>query len=264
MVVTPRRLRRIRTWWRKRRRRGPGYVYVSYHKCATRFTERVLRAVCGIHELRPALFDSRPTEVTPAQLTDTDFLMLVDYSSAMLDLDRLSARGLYVTRDPRDILVSMYFSHRFSHQLNHPEIERDRTALAGLTVSQGLDFLMANSGFFRRILREMDAWPPARAGYYATTFERLTADPRLEFGRILAFLGLSVGDRALRTILEQNSFSALMAEWAKDHPGAAVNHYRRGSAGEWREHLVGDSKERFRAQYGPLLVRLGFERQLDW
>lgn len=257
-------LRRIRNRHRRRQRRGPHYLYVSYHKCATRFTELVLRAVCDMHRLHPASFDARHAGLTQAQLANTDFLMLVDYSSAMLDLDRLSARGLYVTRDPRDILVSMYFSHRFSHQLNHPEIERDRTALAGLAVPDGLDFLMSHSGFFRRIAREMEAWPQARPGYFATSFERLTQDPEREFGRVLSFLGLPVGRRALRSILQQNSFSALQERWARSNPGVPVNHYRQGGAGDWREHLVGDSKARFRAQYGPLLIRLGYERQLDW
>jgi hypothetical protein len=182
----------------------------------------------------------------------------------MLDLDRLSARGLYVTRDPRDILVSMYFSHRFSHQLNHPEIERDRSALAGLALPDGLEFLMSHSGFFRRIMREMEAWPQMRSGFFETSFERLTADPQLEFGRILAYLDLPVGKRALQSILEQNSFSELKADWARGHPGAPVNHYRQGTAGDWREHLVGDARARFRAKYGPLLIRLGYERQLDW
>jgi hypothetical protein len=254
----------MRNWWRKRRRRGPGYLYVSYHKCATRFTERVLRSVCDRHGLRAEKFDSLHSEVTQADLAETDFLMLTDYSSAMVDLDRFSARGLYVTRDPRDILVSLYFSHRFSHELNHPEIERDRTALAGLAVPEGLDYLMRNSGFFARIMREMRNWPQARSGYFETTFERLTKQPQREFGRILSFLGLSVGERALSSILEQNSFPALQADWAREFPGAPMNHYRRGTAGDWRLHLVGECKERFRAQYGPLLIRLGFERQLDW
>lgn len=262
--MTPHPLRRVRSWWRKRRRRGPGYVYVSYHKCATRFTERVLRAVCDLHGLYVAKFDSRRSDVAQAEIAEADFLMLTDYASTMLDLDRLSARGLYITRDPRDILVSMYFSHRFSHELNHPEIGRDRTALAGLTVPEGLDFLMANSGFFSRIMREMENWPRPRSGYFETTFERLTTDPRREFGRILSFLGLSVGERALSSILGRNSFAALQADWAKEFPGTPMNHYRRGIAGEWREYLVGGPKERFRTQYGPLLIRLGFEQRLDW
>lgn len=257
-------LRRIRKWWRRAERREPRYVYVSYHKCATQFTERVLRAACKIHGLRAATFDSRHPKVTPAQLAGADFLLLNDYSSAMVDLGALSARGLYVTRDPRDILVSMYFSHRFSHEVNHPEIGRDRAVLATLGVPEGLDYLLRSSGYFQRIMREMAQWPQPRRGYFETTFERLTTDPQGEFGRIFAFLELPIGERTLAAILQHNSFSALKAGWAKSNPDAPVNHYRQGAPGDWRQHLVGASRERFRAEYGPLLVRLGFEPTLDW
>jgi glycosyltransferase involved in cell wall biosynthesis len=40
---------------RKRR----AYLYVSYHKCATLFTARVVRAVCGIHGLNVTRFTRR-------------------------------------------------------------------------------------------------------------------------------------------------------------------------------------------------------------
>lgn len=242
----------------------PAYVYVSYHKCATQFTERVLRAVCKQYGLRAKTYDSRHTRIPALSLRMTDFLLLTDYTSSMLRLESIGARGLYVIRDPRDILVSMYFSHRFSHALNHPEIERNRLALADLGIEAGLMYLMRDSGFFRRIMRELEHWGSRNLGFHETTFEKLTAAPHEEFTRILAFLELPVEPEYLADVLDRNSFSALKREWAARHPDEEYNHYRRGKAGDWRTHLVGRVGDEFRARFGDLLPLLGYEEGSDW
>lgn len=242
----------------------PAYVYVSYHKCATQFTERVLRAVCDQYGLRARTYDSRHEKVRALSLLRTDFLMLTDYSSSMVSLESLGARGVYVIRDPRDILVSMYFSHRSSHAMNHPEIKRNRLALANLDVEDGLTYLMRESRFFRRIMHELEAWGRRDLGFHETTFEKLTADSHVEFTNILAFLELPMETGALAEILERYSFSALKAEWAARNPGEEYNHYRRGKAGDWRKHLVGRAGEEFRARFGDLVVRLGYEDDPDY
>ena len=258
------RLTRLKRWVPGTGRDGPRYVYASYHKCATQYTERVLRAVCRRHRLRADTFDARHPSVPRQALRRTDFLLLTDYSSGMVDLDTLDARGVHVVRDPRDTLVSMYFSHRSSHALNHEEIARDRAALADMDASEGLEYLLSESGFFRRIMRELAAWDPAARGYHETTFERLTADPLAEFTALLDALGLPVERPALEAILEGVRFAKLRRDWASRHPNAETNHYRRGRAGDWRNHLEGDVKERFRTRYGPLLIKLGYETSLDW
>lgn len=243
---------------------GPRFVYVSYHKCATQYAERVIRTICKRRRLRASTFDQRHETVDAETLASTDFLLLTDYSSAMIDLDALEARGAHAIRDPRDTLVSMYFSHRSSHAANHPEIVRDRAALAELDAEEGLLWLLDESGFFARIARELGSWDFEARGYFETRFERLTADPAIEFRALFDFLDLDVGRRELERALEKHRFSALRREWAKRNPEAAVNHYRRGASGDWRVHLTGRAREAFRERHGPLLVRLGYEASLDW
>ena len=258
-------LRRLRRRWEPRgEREGPRFVYVSYHKCATQFAELVVRAVCEARQLRVATFDSRHPQVDSTELARTDFLLLTDYSSAMIDLDTLSARGVHAIRDPRDTLVSMYFSHRSSHPLNHEEIARDRAVLAGLDVEAGLHYLMEESQFFQRIVRELGTWDFEGRGYFETRFERLTTVPAEEFAAMFEFLGLDVGLSELAAILERNRFSALQQAWSANHPKTEGNHYRRGQPGDWRVHLVGGARESFRERYGPLLVQLGYEANLAW
>ena len=246
------------------RARRPKYVYVAYHKCATRFTERVVRDVCQLHGLRAAAFDQRRPKVGWWALRSMDFLLLTDYSRGMLDLGSLDVRGFHVIRDPRDLLVSVYFSHRYSHSESHEEIARNRAQLAGRDDQEGLRYMMDESAFFNRVVEEFGAWNYERDNFFETTFEKLTGGPERAFRAIFDFLGLEVGERELRAVLDRNSFSNLKDAWAARNPAAEVNHYRRGVSGDWKLHLDGEAKEVFRERYGNLLVKLGYESDDRW
>ncbi|NNG16391.1 MAG: hypothetical protein HKM89_07915 [Gemmatimonadales bacterium] len=247
-----------------RTKRHHTYLYVSYHKCATLFTARVVRAVCAAQGLRTATFDSRHRKVGRLALRSNDFLLLTDYSSSMLDLNTVDGRGFHVIRDPRDILVSMYFSHRDSHRVNHAEIRRNRRKLAKLDLLGGLTYLMEESRFFQRIMRELAAWDYDTERFYETSFERLTTDPEKEFEAIFTFLGILVEQSDLNTIIQQNSFETLKADWRARNPGTDINHYRSGVAGDWKNHLAGEPKTVFRQRYGDLLIKLGYEKSMNW
>jgi hypothetical protein len=182
----------------------------------------------------------------------------------MLDLQTVDGRGFHVIRDPRDILVSMYFSHLNSHRVNHAEIKRDRRRLAELDPLDGLTYLMDESQFFQRIVRELADWNYDTERFYETSFERLTTDPAKEFGAIFSFLGIPVERSDLTAILQQNRFENLKADWRTRNPGAGVNHYRSGVAGDWKNHLVGKPKMLFRRRYGDLLIQLGYENEEAW
>jgi len=42
------------------------------------------------------------------------------------------------------------------------------------------------------------------------------------------------------------------------------SHYRKGAAGDWRNHFSPHHIARFKAQYGDLLVKLGYETDHEW
>ena len=234
------------------------YLYLSYHKSATLWTERILRDVCKLRRLRAKSYDSRHPTVPVRKLRRTDFLLLIDYTTGMINLPGFHGHGVHVIRDPRDTLVSMYFSHRFSHQLNHEEIARNRTALESRSVEDGMRWLMDESRFFRRIVDELERWNFDDPRFHETTFERLTVEPEREFAGILSFLDLPLPADDLTAILERNRFERLQQGWAARNPEAVANHYRTGVAGEWREYLLGENREIFRERHGKLLMRLGY------
>jgi hypothetical protein len=240
-------------------------VYVSHHKCATQYTMAVLRAICR-HKRLPAVKLDWRRKVSVSQFMLNKVLLIQDHSSDIIDIRSVQGRGFHVIRDPRDLLISMYFSHKESHVVRDPkagEILRNREVLAELDLNAGLRYLIRNSEYFGRVMREMAAWDYQMRNFYETSFERLTTNPAAEFGLILEFLGLEVGVGELAEILERNSFGSLRSQWRSQH-GEGANHYRKGRTGDWINHFSEATKELFKERHGKLLIRLGYAKDLDW
>jgi hypothetical protein len=43
-----------------------------------------------------------------------------------------------------------------------------------------------------------------------------------------------------------------------------TSHYRKGIAGDWKNHFTEKHKQLFKDRYGDLLVKLGYENSNDW
>jgi hypothetical protein len=193
--------------------------------------------------------------------------MIQDHSSHIVDIDALQGRGFHVIRDPRDILVSMYFSHKNTHVVSDPragEILRNRELLSEIDKQEGLRYLMEHSGYFGRVMREIASWDYARENFYEVKFETLTMQPLTEFDKIFDFLGLPVEESVLEDIIERNSFGAMKKRWNEKHPGKKSSHYRKGKSGDWQNHLKGTTREMFKDRYGDLLIRLDYEPDKEW
>jgi hypothetical protein len=224
------------------------YVYVGHHKCASGYICNVLETVAetaGI-SVSPRMSKREPEEYATIA-RDHQLLLLDNWFGGRIDLAAFPHRGFHVVRDPRDIAISQYYSHRDSHPPG-PWLTEERTALRRLPEREGIAAVM-NGRLLTAVLEEMAAWDYGRPDMLETSFERLTTSPRAEWERIFAFLGLDRLDDALTAVLAGNRFERLR----ELQPG----HYRDGRTEQWRalpEELLGPFMER----WGPLVERLGY------
>ncbi len=212
--------------------------------------------------------------------------------------------GFHVIRDPRDIVVSSYFSHMNSHptkfwNLEWSELIPHREALKSMDKDAGLLKEMDFSGW---MIDTMATWDYHQPGMLEVKMEDFTADPLGWWTKIFDHMGMLETDTErqfasnarvtwnLSIRLDQPKALAKMREklhlpkvpldrlprgyvartvdrYSFEHlaGGRSVgendenSHYRKGVAGDWRNHLNDEHLAYFKERFGDLVEQLGYE-----
>lgn len=240
--------------------------YFSHHKCGTRWISQVLdgmRAKAGLKRALSTGADTFQGDIVAARQRskfDLWYYINADYQFVRTVPD---LAGFHVVRDPRDMIVSGYFSHAYSHSdATFPRLRHYRPYLLSLDKEAGLLAEIEFSGIY---LYHLKSWNYDDPRILECRFEDIIADPVPWFGRFRDILDLS--DRVTRPDIEQlcedTSFCALSGG---RRPGETNehHHYRNGVPGDWRRHFTPRVTEEFKKWYAPLLVKLGYERDDNW
>lgn len=189
------------------------------------------------------------------------------------------ARVIHIIRDGRDQAVSMlhHVWNRSTDQggvqtLKPGEFERRRLYRED---PQGL--LETGEGIFteERLRQAAQSWNsrvgktskdgPALLGpnYTEVRYEDLLQRPYEEVGRLAAFLGADAGEKAVQQAVGSASFEKLSKGRERGQEDTS-SFYRKGVAGDWRNHFTERDKEIYKEEAGELLITLGYERDLNW
>jgi hypothetical protein len=157
-------------------------------------------------------------------LVDATSADLLFYTNATIEQARTlrSHRGLHVVRDPRDILVSAYFSHLHSHPTEAwSALEAHRRELQQRSKDEGLRHEL---DFSRPQFESMMAWDYDQRHVLEIKMETLTADPQRHFAHIANFFGWldPSSDRSLRRMgrVAQLRLNRLNQKGRRFMPGA--------------------------------------------
>ncbi|GAB2567883.1 hypothetical protein Aab01nite_44190 [Paractinoplanes abujensis] len=164
-------------------------------------------------------------------------------------------RAFFVMRDPRDMVVSSYFSTRNSHGPMGDVLEV-RKVLLEKPRKEGLLWLigdMARKNRFGAIRSWIDA--PASDEVRLVKYEDLTGEHQAtEMEALLRHCGINLPTDDLATVLDRYSFTKM-----NERQGTAtVSHYRKGQPGDWANHFDDDIYEAFNKATGDLVKRLGY------
>jgi hypothetical protein len=165
-------------------------------------------------------------------------------------------RAFFVLRDPRDVVVSSYFSTRNSHT-PMGDVPAVRKVLQEKPFKEGLLYVisrLAEKGTFRS-LRSWATAPSAQA-VRLVRYEDLTGEQQTdEVDRLMRHCGIVLPSSDLAVLLSRYSFSRMRT----DRAGAgSTSHYRKGKPGDWRNHFDDDVYEAFAAATGDLVEVLGY------
>ncbi|MBD0356364.1 MAG: sulfotransferase [Rubrobacter sp.] len=99
--------------------------------------------------------------------------------------------------------------------------------------------------------------------YAEVRYEDLLERPDEEVGRLAGFLGADTSEKAVRQAVGSASFERLSRGRERGEEDTS-SFYRKGVAGDWKNYFTERDKEIYKEEAGELLIRLGYERDLDW
>jgi Sulfotransferase domain len=232
--------------------------HITHWKAATHWIQLILKDAFPKHTLMPrSYFDSDlSVRVIPNRVYPAACMMKEAFDSLELPAN---TRRFVVIRDLRDVVVSAYFSIRYSHKAA-PYVERDRRILESLDQDNAMLYLIRTWAFTSAAIQR--SWLSAHEPFFK--FEDITKNPTENFRKIfLEHWGLTIDTAVLDEVLARHHFSRYSG--GRDKGNEDINsHYRKGTAGDWRLHFSAKTKAEFKRLFNDVLVLGGYERDDLW
>ena len=177
-------------------------------------------------------------------------------------------KAIFVMRDYRDVVISDYFSYRYSHSSKKWKFIQDRREkLNQMSLDDGLMLLINDIKDHKYNQVEcLRSWLQSGENkrVMICKFEDMIGDRSVEtFTNIFLHLDIDISESSLKSLLEKNSFEA---KTKGRKPGVEKQnaHYRKGISGDWKTYFKEKHIIRFKEITGELLLELGYEENNNW
>ena len=244
-------------------------AYFGHHKCGTSWMAEMLVDVCRQLGLKGAYvhnYDSLVEEFLKKPYIRFLFHVNADFEH----LKHLPPfRGFHMVRDPRDLVVSGYFSHLYTHPLQDWLVNH-RLELQKRDKDKGLLFEI-ESDITRLIMNHIRTWNYKQNNVMEIRMEKMTAKPEQTMVSVFEFLGilnnpkevLKFTTNDLFPIVEKHNF---LKKSGGREPGKVdiTSHYRSGAPGDWKSHFKDFHKQAFKKHFQDVLELLNYEEDDSW
>jgi len=236
----------------------PSIFHVTHWKAGSQWVSSVLKFAVGERLIHPRAGVEGPLGgafekgkiYSPVYASRAQFQAVVP--------DDPAHRVFVVIRDPRDTLISWYFSLMYSHGAAEPTVQESRDELRALNKTEGLALMIGRQ--MQEVARIQRDW--IGAGVKVFRYEELVANQQETFRQIFAFCQLPTPALRRRWIVLRHGFKVLT--WSRLGRESAKSHLRKGLPGDWKNHFCDDLKKLFKAQYGETLALAGYEKDDSW
>ncbi len=248
-------------------------IHCSHHKSGTSWFNSILSKIANYYGLNFSMYNEN--------LSYTNYDIIFENHSR-IDLSKFSNyRASHIIRDPRDIVISGYHYHlwtreswaqipmgELSDKVKQKWSELPLDEFKNLSYQQYLNTLSEEEGMLAEMKRtsaipEIENWDYENENCFEIKYEDLIKDEQYNFNKI--FKHYAFNSNAINKSLEfaeQNSFKNKTGR--KLGQTAKKSHLRSGRLEQWKEVYTDKHKEYFKKRYGKLLIRLGYEKDMNW
>lgn len=188
--------------------------------------------------------------------------MYIDYSVYATIPKPPNYRTFFILRDPRDIVVSWYFSIRYSHAVVIDSIAEVRKLLEKLSVSEGLKYsidILEEAGLFRAQKSWMHVSSEDQKNIRIFRYEDFVRDERPFLKQLFDYMDIAMPEKEFISLYERHRFENY-SEGRKKGVEDQKSHYRKGESGDWVNYFNDSILGHFLRVTEDLLKVLGYER----
>ncbi len=240
-------------------REMPTILHFTHYKAGSQWIKAILRACVPDRIVEPradfSQFLAEP--VKTGWIYPTLYISREEYMKTPVPEPH---RLFFVMRDLRDTLVSYYFSLKHSHPAINDHITTMRDRLNAVSAEEGL--LMLIERYLDGMRDVQLSW--IDAGVPVLRYEDLLSnDVALLEEVLIGHCGLPVTSDRLAKIVRSQRFEQRTGGRSRGQEDRQ-SHQRKGIAGDWRNTFTPAVTDAFKARHGHVLVKTGYETDLNW
>jgi hypothetical protein len=249
----------------------PSIIHFSFNKAATQYAKSILKRCAvengmvpvAIHDYAfhtdfPFLDQLSAEEMAKYQHIFKQQGYLYSVFAGMIEgIPHLEKyKVVLVARDPRDLLVSSYYSIAYSHTVpsktgnKHETFMRQRRKARELTIDE---YVITKSDKVRNLfLRYETLLLDKHPNTYLTTYEQMTSDFGGWIDGLVGYCDLDVSESLFESLVQENE--RLTPKGENIH-----KHLRKGQPGDYKEKLKIETIEYLNAKFASTLARFGYD-----
>ncbi|XP_076006482.1 sulfotransferase family 2, cytosolic sulfotransferase 3 isoform X2 [Genypterus blacodes] len=232
-------------------------ITVTYPKSGTIWMQEIVPLVLNGGDLTP--IQRIPNWERAPWLEETQLARVVDrlpspramvthlpYNLMPKSFFSSKAKVIYVTRNPKDVVVSSYYFHQMASFLDDPG-----------TFEEFLDTFLEGKVLFGKWTDHVKSWRHTDLGdrIMHITYEEIAQDLPATIRRFSDFVGNSLSEEVIQKIAEQCCFETMKSNRMSNFslvPSDIMDSnkspfLRKGIAGDWKNHFSSDQEARFSA-----------------
>jgi hypothetical protein len=231
----------------------PAVFHITQWKAGSQWVHQILARACAPKKVWPSFDGTQPIERN--NVYAAAYLTKQEYDSFATS----DSKYFIVLRDPRDILVSGYYSLKFSHAIE-PGISEQRTELESANLEDGM--LRTMDTLVQPCVDIALSWAKIGANWIRYE-ELLHRDLELLTKALLVDCGLPIKKSVLQEAVLACRFEKISGG-RKPGQEDINSHFRKGIAGDWKNQFTPRIKAIFKERFGEALLICGYEKDNDW
>jgi len=252
----------------------PSIIHFSFHKAATQYVRSVLsrcaiengRVPVGIHDYAfdtdfPVLHFLTAEEMKKYQhIFKPQGYLYTAFGGGMVEgiADLNLYKIVFAVRDPRDILVSHYYSVAYSHPVpdkmgnKYERFMKDRTFATASTIDEWT--LFRSDRLYDIYVRYQKLLLEKYPNTYRTTYEHMVSDFSGWLRGLLDYTELNVSAELFESLLQENARMRPREENIHQH-------VRKGQPGDYRNKLKPETVDYLNEKFASILVMFGYDQR---